>query len=69
MFFVYTSWYIGLAILIIAVIVMAIIFFKMDKKDRILIDEFIKENQEAVAPNDKNEELKDETTTDETNQN
>ena len=49
MFWVYSSWYIVLAILIVAVIALIIAFFKMDKKDRILIQEFIAKNSEEQS--------------------
>lgn len=44
---VFSFWYI-IAILLVAGIVAAmVVFFKMDKKDKILIDEFIKSQQPA----------------------
>ena len=51
MFFVYSNWYIVLAILIIAIIALAVVFFKMDKKDRALIEEFIANNSEEESNN------------------
>lgn len=45
MTFVFTSWYFVVLALVAGIATSLIIFFKMDKKDRVLIDEFVKENQ------------------------
>lgn len=48
MYFVFTSWYIVLALLLVAIA--AVIFFivRMDKQDKVIIDEFA--NNVAVEP-------------------
>lgn len=47
MSFVFSIWYIVAAVLVVGIIACFITFFKMDKKDRNLIDEFIKAQQPA----------------------
>ena len=45
MAFVFTSWYFVILALVAGIVASLIIFLKMDKKDKALIDEFVKENQ------------------------
>ena len=61
MTFVFTSWYFVILALVAGIAASLIIFLKMDKKDRILIDEFVKENQpkeEVEQPENKSVESK-----------
>lgn len=44
--FVYTSWYIVLALLVVAIAVIVYFIVRMDKQDKVLIDEFTKGNAE-----------------------
>ncbi len=60
MFFVFSSWYIVLAILLVAVIVMAVVFFKMDKTDRTLIQEFVAQNAQNSDKENEPSEIKQE---------
>ena len=41
MAFVYSNWYIVMAVLVVAIIALVTIFIMMDKKDRVLIQKFI----------------------------
>ena len=43
--FVFSVWYIVAAVLVVGIIACLVVFFKMDKEDRVLVDEFIKTNQ------------------------
>ena len=45
MAFAFTSWYFVILALVAGIVASLIIFLKMDKKDKALIDEFVKENQ------------------------
>lgn len=47
MSFVFSIWYIVAAVLVAGIVACFVVFLKMDKKDRILIDEFIKAQQPA----------------------
>jgi len=53
MAFVYTFWYIVMILLVAGIVACLTVFFKMDKKDKVLIDEFIKQ---SAQPNDANAE-------------
>lgn len=57
MTFVFSFWYIILALLIAGVVASILIFIKMDQKDRVLIDNFIKES----TAEEKKEEVEKET--------
>ena len=53
MAFVFSFWYIVALILVAGIIASIVVFLKMDKKDKVLIEEFIKQNQlaeEIVEP-------------------
>lgn len=53
MAFVFSFWYIVMAVLAIGVVACIVVFFMMDKKDKELIDNFIQEsakNQPAEQP-------------------
>ena len=41
MTFVYSNWYIVMAILLVAIVSLIVIFVLMDKKDKVLIKEFV----------------------------
>ena len=43
MTFVFTFWYFVMILLVGGVAASLVVFFKMDKKDKVLIEEFIKE--------------------------
>lgn len=45
MTFVFTSWYFVILALVAGIAACLVIFLKMDKQDRVFIEEFIKENQ------------------------
>ena len=49
MYFVYTSWYIVLALLVVAIAALITLIVMMDKKDKVIIEEFAKSN-EAPEP-------------------
>ena len=46
MIFVYSQWYIVMALLVAAIVSLIVVFIKMDKKDRVLISDFVKSMQE-----------------------
>ena len=48
MFFVYSSWYIVLAVLAVAIVGLIVTFVMMDKKDRQFIKEFVEANQANI---------------------
>ncbi len=48
MFFVYSSWYIVLAVLAVAIVGLIVTFVMMDKKDRQIIKEFVEKNQANI---------------------
>ena len=48
MFFVYSSWYIVLAVLAVAIVGLIVTFVMMDKKDRQIIKEFVEANQANI---------------------
>ncbi len=47
MAFVFSFWYIVMALLVAGITACMIVFVKMDQKDRVLIEEFIKAQQPA----------------------
>ncbi|MBO5954502.1 MAG: hypothetical protein J6Q13_00860 [Clostridia bacterium] len=47
MAFVFSFWYIIALILVAGIVASVVVFLKMDKKDKVLIEEFIKQNQPA----------------------
>lgn len=54
MYFVYSNWYIVIALLLVAIIALIVTFILMDKKDKHLIEEFIKNSttvEEDSNPN------------------
>ena len=42
--FVFSFWYIIMILLVLGIVACLVVFFMMDKKDRVLIDNFIKES-------------------------
>lgn len=48
MFFVYSSWYIVLSVLAVAIVALIVTFVMMDKKDRQIIKEFVEKNQANI---------------------
>lgn len=55
MYFVYTNWYIVMAILVVAIIGLIITFILMDKKDKALIQEFVENSQSQVVAEKEND--------------
>ena len=50
MAFVFTAWYFVLIALVAGIAACLVVFFKMDKKDRVMIEEFVKEAQAQAQP-------------------
>ena len=50
MAFVYSNWYIVMAVLVVAIVALVFLFVKMDKKDRVLIKNFVDEMQKNAEP-------------------
>ena len=46
--FVFTAWYFVMIALVAGIAACLVVFFKMDKKDRAMIEEFVKEAQEQA---------------------
>lgn len=44
---VYSHWYIVMALLIAAIVALIVVFVKMDKKDRVIIKEFVDSMQQG----------------------
>lgn len=44
MAFVFSSWYIVMFLLVAGIVASLFVFFKMDKKDKIMIEQFIKDS-------------------------
>ena len=55
MYFVYTNWYIVMAILVVAIIGLIVTFILMDKKDKALIQEFVENSQSQVVTEKEND--------------
>ncbi len=62
MYFVYSSWYIVLALLLVAIIALIVTFIMMDKKDRVLIEEFVKNSAVVEEDSKPNSPTEDENT-------
>lgn len=62
MSFVFSFWYIVMILLVAGIAACLVVFFKMDKKDRVLIDEFIKEAQKPAEQKEENKVNAEETT-------
>ncbi len=60
MYFVYSSWYIVLALLLVAIIALIVTFIMMDKKDRVLIEEFVKNSAVVDEDSKPNASIEDE---------
>lgn len=61
MAFVFSSWYIVMLLLVAGIAACLVVFFKMDKKDKVIIDQFVKDSaasQEEKEPEAKVEETK-----------
>ena len=50
MAFVFSAWYFVVAALIAGIVACLMIFFRMDKKDEVMINSFIQENQAQEEP-------------------
>lgn len=48
--FVFSFWYIIMILLVLGIVACLVVFFMMDKKDRVLIDNFIKESTANSQP-------------------
>ena len=57
---VFSVWYFVMLFLVAGIAASLVVFFKMDKKDKILVDEFVKKSQgqELVENNQVEEEAK-----------
>ena len=56
--FVFSFWYIVVAVLVVASVACLVVFFLMDKKDKVLIDEFIASNEVQEAEQEDNKSNK-----------
>ena len=63
MSFVFSFWYFVIIALIAGIVACLVIFFKMDKKDSVLIDAFINSQQQANTEQPKQETIKEENKT------
>lgn len=59
MYFVYSSWYIVMAILLVGIIGLIVAFVMMDKKDRTIIQKFVNNSGSVQTPVD-DEQIKSE---------
>ena len=59
MYFVYSSWYIVMAILLVGIIGLIVAFVMMDKKDGTIIQEFVNNSGSVQTPVD-DEQIKSE---------
>lgn len=59
MTFVFTFWYFVMILLVGGIVASLLVFFKMDKKDKVLIDKFIKEAQAAQQEQPANEQAEE----------
>lgn len=59
MAFVFSFWYIVMALLAIGVVACILVFFKMDKKDKEIIDNFVKESANQPATSEEHAVEKD----------
>lgn len=64
--FVYSNWYIVVAILLVLIVASIVTFVLMDKKDRQLIQDFVNKNKVESAPAEPKAEPVAETVTEET---
>ena len=49
MAFVFSWWYIVMAVLVVGIVACMVVFFRMDKKDTLLIKEFIQDSQKPAS--------------------
>lgn len=60
MAFVYSNWYIVMALLVVAIAALVTIFIMMDKKDRVMIENFINSaTTEKEEPKQQDTEVKE----------
>ena len=59
MAFVFSVWYFVMIALVAGIVASLLVFFKMDKKDRVMIDEFVKNAQVQTEPAKETNEVKD----------
>lgn len=56
--FVYSNWYIVMALLLVAIVALVVVFILMDKKDRVIIKDFVKSlNQDGKEENNKPQQI------------
>lgn len=60
MVFVFSFWYIVIAICVAAIVACVVFLFKMDKKDRVLINQFVESANESSTETAKEEVKVDE---------
>ena len=58
MAFVLSAWYFVILALVAGIAASLVVFFKMDKQDRVMIDEFVKSNQPKQDAEPKIEQVK-----------
>ena len=58
MAFVFSLWYIVALVLVLGIAASLYVYFRMDKQDKILINNFVKEAQEQSAPAEEKAEEK-----------
>ena len=59
MAFVFSFWYIVMAVLAVGVVACIMVFFNMDKKDKEIIDNFVKESANQPATSEESAVEKD----------
>lgn len=59
MAFVFSFWYIIMIVLVAGIAACLVVFFQMDKKDRVLIEEFVKASEVKPQEEIKQEEAKE----------
>jgi uncharacterized membrane-anchored protein YhcB (DUF1043 family) len=59
MAFVFSVWYFVMIALVAGIVASLVVFFKMDQKDRVMIDEFVKNAQVQTEPAKEKNEVKD----------
>ncbi len=55
MYFVVSWWYLAIALLFVGIVAMTIVYFMMDKKDKLIIKEFVDSSSSSIKtkPEDK----------------
>ena len=69
MAFVFSPWYFVMIVLVIGIVACLFVFFKMDKQDKVLIKNFLAENQKQEVEVPSNETTSNQTTSNESTTN